>query len=194
MPIRDEKMSEAMPERRRFRQTPIALFGSLGVVNPGLESLIESAVKLHFPGDCLRRFCLGFRSFAPGQMAARQLLDMLLKARSSRPLLLCLKTGLARQDGVRWVVDRRRRSGCRQVLEPILSSGKVRASRAPSGRQKLEEPLVHDAARPGVVQLKIDVCRYLQGGSFRSPVSTIISIFVSLWLPKVGYTWSNWSA
>jgi hypothetical protein len=79
MPIRGEKMSEAMSERRRFRQTHIALFGSLGVVNPGLESLIESAVEFLLPGDCLRQFGLGFRSFAPGQMAARQLLDMLLK-------------------------------------------------------------------------------------------------------------------
>jgi hypothetical protein len=93
-----------------------------------------------------------------------------------------------------WIAAGDRLAG--KFWSQFCRSGNMKGARfARSVRSaNLEEPLVHDAARPGVVQLKIAVRRYLQGGSFRSPLSTIISILVSLLRRKVGRAWSNWSA
>jgi hypothetical protein len=54
------KMSGAMPEIRRFRQARIALFGSLGVVNLGLDCLIEGTLEVRLPSGRQCEFSLDF--------------------------------------------------------------------------------------------------------------------------------------
>ncbi len=65
------KMSEAKPERRRFRQDPIALFESIGVVNLSLECLIEGAVEFYLPGVSVDR-AIAFVSSASVSARSRQ--------------------------------------------------------------------------------------------------------------------------